>query len=129
MQEKARKAGVVSQYTEVYCDCGAKARLDCIAIQCPAKPRNGHGGVQTRGSRRRARGSRRRARGRSGTYLDYDEYCYLAQVAVLLMYLDFMMLGQVMYLGRALRSNETLPDFRECRVGYLISTSIPRVDG
>ena len=39
LQEKAGKAGVVSQYTEVYCDCGAKARLDCIVIQCPAKPR------------------------------------------------------------------------------------------
>ena len=32
---------VVSQYTEVYCDCGAKARVDCIAIQCLAKPRYG----------------------------------------------------------------------------------------
>ena len=41
LQEKAGKAGVVSQYTEVYCDCGAKARLDCIAIQCPAMPRYG----------------------------------------------------------------------------------------
>ena len=36
---------------------------------------------------------------------------------------------QVLYLGRAPRTKETLPDFRECRVGYLTSTSIPRVDG
>ena len=44
-----------------------------------------------------------------------------------------MLLGhvilQVMYLGRALRTKETLPDFRECRVDYPRSTSIPRVDG
>ena len=38
-------------------------------------------------------------------------------------------LGQVLYLGRASRTNETLPDFRECRVGYPTSTSVPRVDG
>ena len=38
-------------------------------------------------------------------------------------------LGQILYLGRAPRTKETLPDFRECRVGYPISTSIPRVDG
>ena len=38
-------------------------------------------------------------------------------------------LGQVLYLGRAPRTKETLPDFRECQVGYLTSTSIPRVDG
>ena len=36
---------------------------------------------------------------------------------------------QMMYLGRALRTKETLPDFRECRTGYPTSTSIPRVDG
>ena len=36
-------------------------------------------------------------------------------------------LGHVLYLGRAPRTNETLPDFRECRVGYPTSTSIPRV--
>ena len=36
---------------------------------------------------------------------------------------------QVMYLGGALRTKETLPDFRECRVGYPTSTSISRVDG
>ena len=38
-------------------------------------------------------------------------------------------LGQVLYLGRAPRTKETLPYFRECRVGYPTSTSIPRVDG
>ena len=38
-------------------------------------------------------------------------------------------LGQVLYLGRAPRTKETLPDFRECRVGYPTSTSIPQVDG
>ena len=38
-------------------------------------------------------------------------------------------LGQVLYLGRAPRTNETLPDFRECQVGYPTSTSISRVDG
>ena len=37
-------------------------------------------------------------------------------------------LGQVLYLGRASRTKETLSDFRECRVGYPTSTSIPRVD-
>ena len=36
---------------------------------------------------------------------------------------------QVLYLGRAPRTKETLPDFRECRVGYPTFTSIPRVDG
>ena len=38
-------------------------------------------------------------------------------------------LGQVLYLGRAPRTKETQPDFRECQVGYSTSTSIPRVDG
>ena len=38
-------------------------------------------------------------------------------------------LGQVLYLGRVPRTKETLPDFRECRIGYPTSTSIPRVDG
>ena len=41
LQERAGKVGSVSQYTSVYCDCGAKARLGCIAIQCPAKTRYG----------------------------------------------------------------------------------------
>ena len=38
-------------------------------------------------------------------------------------------LGQFLYLGRAPRTKETQPDFRECRVGYPTSTSIPRVNG
>ena len=38
-------------------------------------------------------------------------------------------LGQVLYLGRASRTEETLPDFREFQVGYPTCTSIPRVDG
>ena len=38
-------------------------------------------------------------------------------------------LGQVLYLGRAPHTKKTLPDFRECWVGYPTSTSIPRVDG
>ena len=51
----------------------------------------------------------------------YDEYCYWAQVVVLLMYFDFDVVGtgfvQVLYLGRATRTKGTLPDFHEkCRV-------------
>ena len=38
-------------------------------------------------------------------------------------------LGQVLYLGRAPRTKETLSDFCECRVGSPTSKSIPRVDG
>ena len=38
-------------------------------------------------------------------------------------------LGQVLYLRRAPRTNETLPDFCECWVGYPTSTNISRVDG
>ena len=38
-------------------------------------------------------------------------------------------LGQVLYLGRAPHKKKTLPDFRECRVGYLTSTNISPVDG
>ena len=38
-------------------------------------------------------------------------------------------LGQVLYLVRAPRTKETLPDFHECRVGYPTSTSVPLVDG
>ena len=34
-----------------------------------------------------------------------------------------------MYLGRALRTKETLPNFREYQVGYPTSTSILLVDG
>ena len=35
---------------------------------------------------------------------------------------------QVLYMGRALRTKETLPDFREKMSGRLIFTSIPLVD-
>ena len=38
-------------------------------------------------------------------------------------------LRQVLYLGRAPGTKETLLDFCECRVGYPTSTSIPRIDG
>ena len=33
----------VLQYTALYCNLKGYARLDCIAIQCPAKPRYGQG--------------------------------------------------------------------------------------
>ena len=57
-----------------------------------------------------------------------------AQVAVILLacrscVIIVNCLGQVLYLGRASRTKETLPNFRECRVGYPTSTSVPRVDG
>ena len=38
-------------------------------------------------------------------------------------------LGQVLYLGRAPHTKETLPNFRECRIGYSTSTSILHVYG
>ena len=51
----------------------------------------------------------------------YDEYCLWAQVAVLLLLGLYCtvwdMYMQVLYLGRAPSTKETLPDFREkCRV-------------
>ena len=51
----------------------------------------------------------------------YDEYCLWVQVAVLLLfglyYTIWDMYMQVLYLGRAPRTKETLLDFREkCRV-------------
>ena len=54
----------------------------------------------------------------------YIEYCLWAQVAVLnhklLYWTVWDRFVQVMYLGRAPRTNETLPDFREkCRVTRL----------
>ena len=57
-----------------------------------------------------------------------------AQVAIILLacrscVIIVNFLGQVLYLGRAPHTNETLPNFRECRVGYPTSTSISRVDG
>ena len=51
----------------------------------------------------------------------YDEYCLWVQVAVLLLLGLYCTVWdrymQVLYLGRAPRTKETLPDFREkCRV-------------
>ena len=57
-----------------------------------------------------------------------------AQVAIILFAIGpcvviLNCLGQVLYLGRAPRTKETLPNFHEwCRVN-LASTSIPRVNG
>ena len=63
----------------------------------------------------------------------YDEYCYWAQVAVLLMYLDIGLLGQVIYRlctkGRAPRTKETLSDFRERYWVTRHSRAFPRVNG
>ena len=58
----------------------------------------------------------------------------VAQVAIILLacrpcVVIVNCLGQVLYLGRAPRTKETLPDFHECQVGYPIPMSIPRVDG
>ena len=59
----------------------------------------------------------------------YDEYCYWAQVVVLLMYLDFDVVGTCYTKGRAPRTKETLSDFRErCRVTRH-SRVFPQVDG
>ena len=60
-------------------------------------------------------------------------YCLWAQVAVLLILLLYWTVWdryiQVLYLGRAPRIKETLPDFREkCRVTRH-SRVFPRVDG
>ena len=62
----------------------------------------------------------------------YDEYCLWAKVAVLLMLGLYWTVWdrymQVLYLGRALRTNETLPDFLKVASGNPTSTCIPRVD-
>ena len=56
-----------------------------------------------------------------------------AQVAVLIIdcYIGLLRIGfvHVLYLGRAPRTKETLPDFREKMSGHPTFTSIPRVDG
>ena len=49
------------------------------------------------------------------------------QVTVILMFVTGYM--QVLYLGRALRTKETLPDFREKISGHSTFTGIPWVDG
>ena len=63
----------------------------------------------------------------------YIEYCLWAQVAVLDIYWIILhCLGQdmqVLYLGRAPRTKETLPDFLKVASGNPTSTCIPRVDG
>ena len=49
-----RKLGcreIVSQFNRLYCDFGAKARLECIAIECPAKPRYGKEAQQAQAER------------------------------------------------------------------------------
>ena len=66
LQERARKARVVSQYTDVYCDCGGKARLDCIAIQCPAKPRYSQETCRAQAGARRRWGVGAGVRGKAG---------------------------------------------------------------
>ena len=57
-----------------------------------------------------------------------------AQVAIILLacrpcVVIMNCLRQVLYLGRAPCTKETLRDFRECWVGYPTFTSILRVDG
>ena len=63
----------------------------------------------------------------------YDEYCLWAQVAVLLMLGLYCTVWdrymQVLYLGRAPRTKETLANFREKISGRPTFMSIPRVDG
>ena len=63
--------------------------------------------------------------------LMYDDgYCSMGQRGRFYPYLyPVIDIGTDLYLGRAPRTKETLPDFRECRVCYPTSTSIPRVDG
>ena len=63
----------------------------------------------------------------------YVEYYLWAQVAVLnhklLYWTVWDMFMQVLYLGRACRTKETLPDFLEKMSGHPTFTSIPQVDG
>ena len=63
----------------------------------------------------------------------YIEYCLEAQVTVLnhklLYWTVWDRFMQVLYLGRAPRTKETLPDFHEKMLGHPTFTSIPRVDG
>ena len=59
--------------------------------------------------------------------LMYDEgYCNMGPRGRFYPYLyQVIDIGTSLYLGRAPRTKETLPDFRECQVGYPTSTSIP----
>ena len=63
----------------------------------------------------------------------YIEYCLWAQVAILDIYCIYWtvwdMYMQVLFLGRAPRTKETLPDFLKVASGNPTSTCIPRVDG
>ena len=63
--------------------------------------------------------------------LMYDDgYCSMGPRGRFYPYLyQVIDIGTGLYLGRAPRTKETLPDFRECRVDYPTSTSILRVDG
>ena len=63
----------------------------------------------------------------------YIEYCLWAQVAILDIYCIYWTVWdrymQVLFLGRAPRTKETLPDFLKVASGNPTSTCIPRVDG
>ena len=66
----------------------------------------------------------------------YIEYCYGPKwpYLIYIAYIGLFGIGicrfvQVLYLGRAPRTKETLPDFREKMSGHPTFTSIPRVDG
>ena len=63
--------------------------------------------------------------------LMYDDgYCSMGPRGRFYPYLyQVIDIGTCLYLGRAPHTKETLPDFRECRVSYPTSMSIPRVDG
>ena len=59
-----------------------------------------------------------------------DGYCSLGLRGRFYPYLyQVIDIGTGLYLGRAPLTKETLPNFGECRVGYLTPTSIPRVYG
>ena len=63
----------------------------------------------------------------------YIEYCLWAQVVVLkhklLYWTVWDRFMQVLYLGKAPRTKETLPEFREKMSGHPTFTSIPWVNG
>ena len=66
----------------------------------------------------------------------YIEYCYGPKwpYLIYIAYIGLFGTGicrfvQVLYLGRAPRTKETLPNFREKMSGHPTLTSIPRVDG
>ena len=64
------RLGICIAIQKLYCDCGARARLDCIAIQWPAKPRYSRGVAGSWARKRgagRAAGRGKRAGGRAGS--------------------------------------------------------------